>query len=109
TTGAVTVLDTLPAGLILTSMAGSGWTCASNFCSRSDPLPGGSSYPPITVAVNISPSASSPQNNSVTVSGGGAASALVSDATPVTSLPLWGISSTHSGTWLQGQPGTYTI
>src|SRR4029077_6851168 len=48
TSGTVTVTDTLPAGLTLVSMAGTGWNCASNVCSRSDALAGGVSYASIT-------------------------------------------------------------
>src|SRR5262249_22194832 len=47
TTGAVTVTDSVGAGLTLVSMSGSGWNCAAGgtTCSRSDPLSGGSAYP----------------------------------------------------------------
>jgi len=38
TTAAVTVTETIPAGLSLTSMAGIGWICSSNTCTRSDTL-----------------------------------------------------------------------
>ncbi len=81
TSGEVTVTETVPAGLTLVSMAGAGWTCASpsNTCSRSDALPGGASYPPITVTVNVASGAASPQVNSVSVSGGGSASVAASD------------------------------
>jgi len=50
---------------------------------RSDALAGGSSYPTITVTVNVAGNASSPQVNSVTVSGGGSATASVSDSTNI--------------------------
>jgi uncharacterized repeat protein (TIGR01451 family) len=43
--GTVTVLDILPSGLSLISMAGNGWNCAANSCTRSDALAGGTSYP----------------------------------------------------------------
>jgi uncharacterized repeat protein (TIGR01451 family) len=69
--GAVTVSDYVPAGMTLVSMAGSGWSCSSGSCNRSDVLAGGASYPPITVTVNVSPTASSPLGNYVSVSGGG--------------------------------------
>ena len=56
TNGTVSVTDTIPSGLILDSMAGTGWTCAaeSNVCTRSDLLAAGTSYPPITVTVDVS-------------------------------------------------------
>jgi hypothetical protein len=83
--GTVTVTDTIPSGLILDSMAGTGWTCAvdSNVCTRSDVLAAGASYPAITVTVDVSDEASSPQVNSVTVSGGGSASATATDSTVI--------------------------
>jgi uncharacterized repeat protein (TIGR01451 family) len=83
TSGTVTMTDTLPAGLNLTSMAGTGWTCTNNACTRSDVLNAGASYPAITVTVNVSASAGSPQVNSVTVSGGGSATASATDSTVI--------------------------
>ena len=82
--GVVTVTDTLPAGLTLVSMAGSGWSCSSNVCTRSDALPGGNPYPAITVTVNVLGNATSPQVNQVSVSGGGSAPASWSDSTVIT-------------------------
>ncbi len=67
----VTVTDTLPAGLTATSLAGTGWTCAALSCSRSDVLTNGFSYPPITLTVNVDPSAPANVTNQVSVSGGG--------------------------------------
>jgi len=56
TTAAVTVTETIPAGLSLTSMAGIGWICSSNTCTRSDTLNGAVSFQPITVTVNVTAS-----------------------------------------------------
>ncbi len=53
TSGAVTVTDTLPAPLTLVSMAGSGWFCDGNTCTRNDVLASGASYPAITVVASI--------------------------------------------------------
>jgi uncharacterized protein (TIGR03437 family) len=55
TVGAVTVSDTLPAGLTATAIGGTGWTCvlATFTCTRSDALAPGASYPDITVTVNV--------------------------------------------------------
>ncbi len=93
TSGTVTVTETLPAGLSLVSMAGTGWTCGGgDTCSRSDPLAGGGSYPSITVTVNVATTATSPQVNTVSVSGGGSASANATDSTaigPPASPPTW--------------------
>jgi uncharacterized repeat protein (TIGR01451 family) len=83
TSGTVTVTETLPNGMTLVSMSGTGWACASgaNTCTRSDALATGASYPPITVTVNVGSTATSPQLNQASVSGGGSAAATASDST----------------------------
>jgi len=83
TTGAVTVSETLSSGMTLVSMAGTGWTCASRSCTRSDSLAGGSAYAAITVTVNLANNAGSPLVNSVTVSGGGAAAVTTTSSAPI--------------------------
>jgi len=83
TSGTVTVTETVPSGLNLVSMAGAGWTCVANTCSRNDSLAGGSSYPVITVTVNVAANASSPQINQANVSGGGFVGASTSDSTTI--------------------------
>jgi hypothetical protein len=90
TSGTVTLTENLPSGLSLASavpaMSGTGWSCSSNKCTRSDVLAGGASYPAITVLVNVASNAASSVTNSVTVSGGGSASATATDVTTVTAL-----------------------
>ena len=53
-TGAVTVVDTLPASVTVTRMDGPGWNCNTTglTCSRSDALQPGGSYP-ITITFNV--------------------------------------------------------
>jgi uncharacterized protein (TIGR03437 family) len=85
TSGTVTVTDNVPGGLTLGSMAGTGWNCSANTCTRSDALNAGSSYPPITVTVNVAATATSPQVNQASVSGGGSATAAASDITIIAS------------------------
>ena len=64
----VTVTDSAPSGLTITAISGAGWTCATlTACTRSDPLPSGTSYSPITVTVKVAAAATSPQVNSVSV------------------------------------------
>ena len=81
---AVTVTDAMPPGLMLVSMSGSGWSCSGTTCSRSDGLAGGASFPAITVTVNVGASATSPQVNSASVSGGGSVTASTTDSTTIT-------------------------
>jgi uncharacterized repeat protein (TIGR01451 family) len=115
TSGTVTVTDTIPSGLTLISMGGTGWSCSANSCTRGDVLAGGAAYPPITVAVNVAGNASSPQVNLVSVSGGGSPTAHASDSTivlaaPTLSISTLSISKTHSGNFTQGQTAaTYTL
>jgi uncharacterized repeat protein (TIGR01451 family) len=73
TTGMVSFMDTLPTGLTLGSMSGFGWGCTPTnlTCFRSDTLAANSSYPPVTVTVNVAANAPATVTNSVTVSGGG--------------------------------------
>ncbi len=81
--GAVSVTDTVSGGLALVSMAGTGWVCNANTCTRSDVLAAGSSYSPLTVTVNVAAGAISPQVNQASVSGGGSAGASTSDSTNI--------------------------
>jgi uncharacterized repeat protein (TIGR01451 family) len=83
TNGMVTVTETLPAGLTLVSMAGSGWTCAAPTCTRSDALSGASSYPAITVTVNVPATAPGQLSNQASVSGGGGNVAGAEDLTVI--------------------------
>jgi YVTN family beta-propeller protein len=84
TTGTVTVTETAPTGLTVTAMAGTGWTCNTATCTRSDALAGGSSYPAITVTVNVQVNATSPQVNHIDVTGGGSGPASANDSTNIT-------------------------
>lgn len=97
TSGVVTVADTLPAGLTATGFSGTGWACTLTplQCTRNDALAASSSYPPLTLTVNVASNATSPQTNTATVSGGGegnTANDTATDAatitTPVPSLSL---------------------
>ena len=83
TAGIVTVSELPPAGLTLASMSGSGWTCSGATCDRSDALNAGATYPAITVTVNVAGTATSPQVNMATVSGGGSPVASATDSTVI--------------------------
>jgi uncharacterized repeat protein (TIGR01451 family) len=87
TSGAVTVTETIPTGLTLASMMGTGWSCPAQTtsCTRSDSLAAGVSYPAITVTVNVALSAPSSVINQVSVSGGGSAPASATDPTNISS------------------------
>jgi hypothetical protein len=51
---------------------------------RTDALAPGQSWPPITVTVNVAPHATDPQVNTVSVTGGGAETAVAQDSTTIT-------------------------
>jgi uncharacterized repeat protein (TIGR01451 family) len=84
TSGSVTVTDTMPAGLTATNISGTGWTCtlSSLSCTRSDLLIPNSVYPDVSVTVNVG-NTSGTVTNTVTASGGGAATATASDPTTI--------------------------
>jgi hypothetical protein len=85
TNAPVTVTETVPTGMTLQSMAGTGWMCSNpGTCTRSDPLPSGQSYQPITVTVNVATTTQTSLTNAVSVQGGGAISAA--NASDVTSI-----------------------
>jgi uncharacterized repeat protein (TIGR01451 family) len=69
----VTVHDILPTGLRADRITGRGWHCilATLTCTRSDVLPAGHSYPPVTLKVDVSCNARARVTNTATVTGGG--------------------------------------
>jgi hypothetical protein len=86
TSGTVTVTEMPPSGETLVSMTGASnvWTCAGNNCTATASLPAGGSYSPITVTVDVSPSAASQITNVATASGGASStSPSYGDATTV--------------------------
>ena len=88
TSGMITVTEAVPTGLTLVSMAGTGWSCIANTCTRSDALNGGAGYPPITVVVNVASNAPASITNQASVSGGGSAAANAMDPAMVQVTPL---------------------
>ncbi len=115
TTGTVSINDTLPAGLTFVSMSGTGWNCIAGVpsCFRNDVLGGNASYPPITVTVNVSPTASGTLVNAAVVSGGGennTTNDTAVDPTILSGIPDMTIAKTHTGTnFSQGGSVTFTL
>src|SRR4029077_6626222 len=88
TSGSVAVVDTLPSTLTATALNGTGWNCSLGTlsCTRSDTLLSGTSYPTITLTVNVSANAPASITNSVTVSGGGETNTTNDAASDVTAI-----------------------
>jgi uncharacterized repeat protein (TIGR01451 family) len=113
--GQTKVTETLPAGMTLVQMLGDGWTCSGNVCTRSDILLATLSYPPITVIVNISSTATSPLSNTATATGGGGGTTISNDPTNIdttapTNPPNLSVAIAHTGNFTQGSTtATYTI
>ncbi|HKO96860.1 MAG TPA: LamG-like jellyroll fold domain-containing protein, partial [Pyrinomonadaceae bacterium] len=123
----VTVTDNLPAGLTVTALTGTGWTCTTIpvggiagpttlTCTRSDSLaapPPASSYPDITLTVDVAANANPSITNTASVSGGGdtnTANNSSSDSTTVVQVPDLTIDKAHIGSFFQGQSGAqYTV
>jgi uncharacterized repeat protein (TIGR01451 family) len=115
TNGTVKVTETLPTGMTLVQMVGDGWTCSSNVCTRSDALLATLAYPPITVIVDVTATAATPESNTAVVSGGGSASSTATDVTTINTTapsnpPQLTASITGSGNFTEGQQNaTYTV
>ena len=98
--GSVSVTDSLPAGLTASALTGTGWTCtlATATCTRSDLLSNGSSYPVITLTVNVAATGSGSLTNIATVFGGGESLTANDTATAIVNVtPIQAITVT-SGT-----------
>lgn len=95
TTGTITVVDTVPAGMTPTSASGTGWTCAiagqTVTCTSNAAIAGGASGNPITLRVAVANGlAGQVLVNTATISGGGEPAGFdgnntVSDPTPIAS------------------------
>src|SRR5262249_35752122 len=124
TVGTISVTDTLPAGLTAAAMSGTGWSCtlASVSCTRSDALANGSSYPAITLTVNVAPHSARPVTNTASVSGGdelngsndsasdptSTAPLSVTIASNATNFNLWNYLVAN-GLATSGKPGSWSV
>src|SRR5262249_4279239 len=93
TTGAVTLTDTLPAGLTPTAADTgniNGWTVSvvgqTVTATRSDPLAAGASYAAFTLTVSIAGTAPAVVTNTATVAGGGEVNTANNSATDVSPI-----------------------
>jgi uncharacterized repeat protein (TIGR01451 family) len=112
TSGAVTLTDTLPTGLSPNSAdTGTidGWSVSTSgqtvTAARSDALDAGASYPTLPLLVDVGAVSSSPVDNTVVVSGGGASgTATATDPTNVVS-PGLAVTVSHTDPFKAGDTG----
>jgi len=88
TTGLVSVVDLIPAGLTATSASGTGWSVdlPTLTFTRSDSLAVSNSYPALTLHVAIATNAAANLTNLVTVAGGGETNTTNNSATDPTAI-----------------------
>jgi uncharacterized repeat protein (TIGR01451 family)/fimbrial isopeptide formation D2 family protein len=111
TVGTVTMVDTLPNVQnppVATALSGSGWSCtlATLTCTRADALASGSSYPAITLTVNIPQNIQNNFTNTATVSGGGDVNPNNNTATDKISLGPPLVITPHASSSASVQAGT---
>lgn len=118
----VTVTDTLPTGLSFVSGSGTGWNACTAVgqtvtCTRdaaNNALAVSTSYPAITLTVNVASNTATSVTNTASVALTGqtdsaAANNTVNDVTTITALPDLTIAKAPTGTFTQGVNATYTV
>ncbi len=113
--GQVTITDTLPAGFVPVSAAGTGWTCtlggATVTCMRSDALASAATYPEISLTVAVAANAVSATNTAI-VSGGGETNTTndtATDPTMVVQAPDLTIVKRAASAFDRPGTGTFSI
>jgi uncharacterized repeat protein (TIGR01451 family) len=115
TSGVVTVVDTLPAGLTFVSGTGAGWACVSAppavTCTSAAPIAAGASSTPITLTVAVGPTAVPSVMNTALVSGGNepAANANNNQASDNTIVVAAGVNTFQPSNAATGAAGTSVL
>ncbi|WP_456695174.1 isopeptide-forming domain-containing fimbrial protein [Aeromicrobium sp. P5_D10] len=115
TADVISVVDTLPAGLSVVSISGSGWTCSDSTisCTRATLAPGAA--PTITVVTKVGSgvAAGTELTNGVEVStstpGDDPDDNDSDDSVEVTTAADMTLAKTHTGTPVAGEPFTFTL
>lgn len=110
----LTVTDTLPSGLSYASFIGTNWSCANSLqtvtCTNdAASVAQGTSYPALTIDVNVSSGASGTVSNGITVSGAGASSTTAGDSITIAPPPSLSINLTQGSTFTQGQTAQWNV
>src|SRR6202044_1526398 len=116
TLGAITIADTLPAGLTYTSVAGAGWTCVATgqavACADAGPIAAGAQST-VTLTVGVAAAAVPTVTNTASVSTPGdnnPANNKATDApTTVNGVVDLAVNATTPASFTVGQAGTYTL
>ncbi len=116
TSGPITVVDSLPAGLAFVSGGGSGFTCSASgsvvSCTRSTPSLNLNEQAVVTIVVNVLSSAPAEITNTACVGTSGdtnPANDCASDKHAVASTADLNITKSHVGTAAIGQNLTFTL
>ena len=112
----LTVTDTLNTAFSYAGYSGTGWSCSAVgqtvTCTNDSAVAQSSSYSPLTIEVNVSPTANtaSPASNQVSVTGGGVTpTSSNTDSVTIEPAPALAVSKTHTGTFTQGQTAEWDI
>ena len=113
-TNPMTVTDTLNSAFTYSTYSGTNWSCSASgqtvTCTNDSAIAQGSSYPALTIDVNVSPTASGNKTNSVSVSGAGVSSTSSNtDTVTIEPAPVLAVSKTHTGTFTQGSTAEWDI
>jgi uncharacterized repeat protein (TIGR01451 family) len=112
-----TVTETPPAGMTITAISGSNWSCVVliGVCTRASDLASAASFEPITVTVSVANNAATPLINQASVAVAGELAAqqgnnTASDSTVIDPTIDLGLTKTaSSATPAPGVPFSYTI
>ena len=112
----LTVTDTLNSDFAFVSSDSTGWNCGASgqtvTCTNDSAIASGSSYPALTLTVNVSASATPGQvSNTFNVTGGAGVSATASNTDTVTIVPApkLAVQKAHPGTFTQGSTAEWDI
>jgi large repetitive protein len=108
----LTVTDALNSAFTFATYSGTDWSCTGTTtvtCVNHDAVAQGSSYPTLTLFVNVSNTAASSIANTANVSGGGVTATLGSDTVTIDPAPVLSVTKNHPGTFKQGQTAEWDI